>query len=126
MCYESQQFFEVGGAPAGPLAFDVYARFAGALLLDEVQCDATQDCKVLGAVAGADAAVVFAEGHVQHPVAAILNAPVGADGGIEGVGAERKTADVVSSSKEVLRLSQRLISIQINDLRCANECKTYR
>ena len=34
-----------------------------------------------------DAAVVFADGHVQQPVAAILNAPVGADGGIESVGA---------------------------------------
>ena len=77
MCYESQQFFEVGGAPAGPLAFDVHARLAGALLLDEVQCDATQDCEVLGAVTDADAAVVFAEGHVQHPVATILNAPSG-------------------------------------------------
>ena len=54
--YESQQFFEVIGAPAGLLAFDVDARLAGALLLDEVQCDATQDCKVLGA---------GAEGHVD-------------------------------------------------------------
>ena len=105
MWYESQQFFEVGGAPAGPLAFDVYARLAGALLLDEVQCDATQDCKVLGAVAGADAAVVFAESHVQHPVAAILNAPVGADGGIESVGAECKAADVVAPFDAALTLA---------------------
>ena len=94
MCYSSQQFFEVGGAPASPLAFDVHARLARALLLDEVQCDAMQDRKVLGAVARADAAVIFAEAHVQHPVAAVFNPPVGADGGIESVGAECEAADV--------------------------------
>ena len=105
MCYASQQFFQVSGAPASPLAFDVHARVAGALLLDEVQCDATLGRKVLGAAARADTAVTFAEAHVQHPVAAVFNAPVGADGGIESVGAEHEASDVIARFDAVLSLA---------------------
>jgi hypothetical protein len=45
---------------------------------EEVEGEFAWQCEVLGGVAFADAAVVFVEGHVQDPVAAVLDAPVAA------------------------------------------------
>jgi hypothetical protein len=45
----------------------------------EVEGEFAQQCQVFGGVALADAAVVLVEGHVQNPVAAVLDAPVAAD-----------------------------------------------
>lgn len=64
------------------LAFDVEVGFLGLLLLEQVQADATQDNEVLGPLAHADATVVFSKGHVQHPVALVLDAPASNHSGL--------------------------------------------
>ena len=45
------------------------------------------------------------KGHVQHPVATVLYAPVGTDGGIESVGAECEAADAVAPFDALLALA---------------------
>lgn len=45
-------------------------------LLEQVEGPVAYDGQVLVGVAGADAAVVLIESHVQHPVNAVLNSPV--------------------------------------------------
>ena len=107
MCYESQQFFEVGGAPAGPLAFDVHARLAGALLLDEVQCDAMRR-RI--AKFWAPSPMRMRQSSSRKVMSStqwqlFSMRPVGADGGMESVGAERKAADVVAPFDAALTLA---------------------
>jgi hypothetical protein len=57
----------------------------------------SDDGEVFRRVAGVNAAVILAEGHVEHPVEAILDAPVAANGGMEGGGIRWQTGEVVAS-----------------------------
>ena len=59
---QSEQRFEVIGAPASLTSLDVEAGFGGFFLFDQIHGDASQDGEVLGAVAYANAAIIFGEG----------------------------------------------------------------
>ena len=93
---QSEQRFKVIGAPASLKSLDVEAGFGGLFMFDQIQCDASQDGEVLGAVADANAAIVFGEGHVHHLVTAVLDRPVGSDLAVEFGGFKLEAADVVA------------------------------
>ena len=93
---QTEQGFEVVGAPAGLMVFDVQARLGGLFLFEQIQGDAPQDGEVLGLVAYADAAIVFVEGHIDHPATAVFDRPMGSDLTVELGGTQLKTADVVA------------------------------
>src|SRR5258708_9863080 len=63
--------------PAAQAAFHDDAVFAG-MLLEKRQRQAIEPGEVLANVAAADARVVLAEGHVERPVAGVLDAPMAA------------------------------------------------
>ena len=86
---------EVGLVPAGLEALGLDPGLRRGVLVEEVEGDVAQDGEVLGGVAGPDAALVLAEGDVEHPVEAVLDAPVVADGAGEGVGVPGEAAEVV-------------------------------
>ena len=50
------------------------------LSVDQVEGDTVEQGEVLGGVSGAFAVLVLAEGHIQHPVQLVFDAPVLADG----------------------------------------------
>ncbi len=62
--------------PAGLFAFGLDADFGSTLLFEQVQGQVSHHRQVLVGVAGSDSAVVFIKGHVQHPMEAVLDAPV--------------------------------------------------
>ena len=55
-----------------------------------------EDGEGLGSVADPDAAVVRAEGDVEDPLEAILDAPMAPDGGAERRGVSRKAGEIVA------------------------------
>jgi hypothetical protein len=65
-------------------------------LLEQVKGDAPQDSKVLSSIAFADAAIIFSESDIQHPMAAVLDVPMSADGLGKGHGFTRQAGDVVA------------------------------
>lgn len=50
--------------------------FGSGVALEQIEGDAPQDGKVLRGIAAPDAAIVFPESHVEHPVHAVFDAPV--------------------------------------------------
>lgn len=62
--------------PAGLEPFGVDAALPAAVEPDQVERDAPQDGQVLSRMSHPHAALIFAEGHVQHPVLRVLNAPM--------------------------------------------------
>ena len=93
---DAEHGLQILRAPGGLLALDVETGLLGFFLLEQVQAHAPENGEVLGPVAQADATVIFGEGHVQHPVALVLDAPVRAHRGLEPLGAELRAADVVA------------------------------
>ena len=93
---DAEHGLQVLRTPGGLLTLDVETGLLGFFLLEQVQAHAPEDGEVLGPVAHADATVVFGEGHVQHPVALVLDAPVHAHRGLEPLGAELRAAGVVA------------------------------
>jgi hypothetical protein len=83
-------------APAGHASFHDLALFAR-VLLDEAQGEAAEPGEVLGERAVADAAVVFAVGHVERPVKRVLDPPVAANGLGEKLAVAAQAAHVVAS-----------------------------
>ena len=77
-------------------AFDGAFGFAGAGF-EEVECPVPQGGEILGGVAGAGAAWVFAEDDVEHPVELVLDAPVAADGSREFLRIQFEAAQVVAA-----------------------------
>src|SRR5260370_34665587 len=71
-----QYFEQVVVAPAGFEAFGLDAARGGRLLLEEVERQAAQDREVLGGLADPHAALILAEGHVEHPMHLVLDAPM--------------------------------------------------
>src|SRR6185437_7482729 len=59
------------------------ARLAVGVLLEQAECEATQPCQVLRQASIPRSALVFAECHVQAPVARVLDSPVTANGASE-------------------------------------------
>ncbi len=56
------------------LAMDAQAGCS--ILAQEIERDVAQDRQVLVAMVFADATLIFAKGHIEHPMQAVLNAPV--------------------------------------------------
>lgn len=74
-------FIRVGGllAQCGADPLSTHGVLDGLVLTEEVESEFAKQRQVLRGVAFAGAAAVLVEGHVQHPVAAGLDAPVPAD-----------------------------------------------
>lgn len=66
--------------PAGREPFRVDTPLPSAIQPDEVEGDPAQDNDVVRAITDPHLALVFSEGHIQHPVPAVLDAPVTAYG----------------------------------------------
>src|SRR3712207_940754 len=79
-----QQLQHVAVVPSGSLALGPDAGFARSVAADEVERDPAQDGQVARGASVAHAAVVFAEGDVEHPVQRVLDVPVRADRLTEG------------------------------------------
>ena len=62
--------------PCGSESLSVDAQFAGFVPLEQIESDAVEQGEVLRGVSGALAAQILAEGHVQHPVQFVFDAPV--------------------------------------------------
>src|SRR3546814_12534778 len=68
-----------GVGPSRAFALSAYGEFrAGGS--EEVEGQVPEDGEVFRSVVGAVAGGVLVEGHVEHPMAAVLDGPVGADG----------------------------------------------
>ena len=65
--------------PAAAEAFAFDTNFACFLGFQQIQSNATEPGEVLGPVALANAAVVFAEVDIQRPMQAVFNTPVASD-----------------------------------------------
>ena len=76
--------------------FDGAAGFAG-VGFEKIERPAAQCGEVLGGVAGAGAALVFAEDHVEHPVELVFDAPVAAHGAGEPGRIQTQAAQVVAT-----------------------------
>src|SRR5262245_5614743 len=85
---------EEGVIPAGLLALALEGAFAG-VLFEDGQGDAAEPGEVLGGIAGAGAAGVLAEDHVEDPMDAVLNAPMAADPCGQHLGQFLDAGDVV-------------------------------
>ena len=72
---ETQYVFEICRVPASlqPLAMRADS---GGLLLEEVDSDVAQSGKVLSAMSFAHTAFIFTKADVEHPMKAVLDAPV--------------------------------------------------
>ena len=90
-----EQFEEVGIVPAGPQALGLDADLEGVILAQEIEGDMAQHGEVLRGVAHPYAALVLAEGDVEHSVQAVLDAPVAAHRVGEGDHVPVQTAQVV-------------------------------
>ena len=60
-------------------AFSFDTPFESFVLAEQIEDNAVKQGEILGGVSGRFSAQIFAEGHVQHPVQFVLNAPVLAD-----------------------------------------------
>ena len=69
---------EKGSVPAGLLAFTLDGT-GSRVLFEDGQGDSAEPGEVLGSIAGAGAAGVLAEDHVEDPMDAVFNGPVAAD-----------------------------------------------
>ena len=75
-----EEGFEVSVIPAGPQSFTLDAPGGGRVLLEEAEGEVTQHGEVLRGMRAANPTGIFAKGDIQHPMQAILNAPVAAHG----------------------------------------------
>ena len=62
----------------------------------EMEGDVADDGEVLGSMIGVDARAVLVEGQVEHPVEAVLDAPMAANDPLEQGGISRQAGDVVA------------------------------
>src|SRR3954468_22038165 len=69
----------VGVVPGSLLAPAAEAGLGGPVSGDQVESDLAQESEVARSRPVAHAAVIFAEGDVQHPMQCVLNAPMSAD-----------------------------------------------
>lgn len=64
----AEEFCTIDITGGGLQAANLQARLRAAVLLEQVRRDAPQDGEVLRSVLDEDATLVFAEGHVEHPM----------------------------------------------------------
>src|SRR5271170_2292651 len=76
--YSEKDFRQEVGVPAAAAALHDQTDFVVGVLFEQSQGEATKPGQVLGDVSFACAAFVFAERHIQSPVAGVLDAPVAA------------------------------------------------
>lgn len=77
----SGQYLEqIIGVPAAFQALSFYASLDCSLQFEQIERHVPQDRKVLGGMILADPAVIFIEGDIEHPMQAVLNAPIAAFG----------------------------------------------
>src|SRR5215203_399978 len=72
-----QELEHVVVVPSGFLAPGAHTGLGRVIAADEVDRDPAQDGQVARGAPVADAAVVFAEGDVEHPVQRVLDVPMG-------------------------------------------------
>lgn len=75
----AENFEQVGFVKGCSQSFDLDASFVGFLATEQVHCQSSQGAQIFCGVADSDSAVVFAEDHVQHPMAGVFDSPVRAD-----------------------------------------------
>ena len=85
---------EMIGIVGSGLEFSGEADGAGFVGAKEIQGEASQEREVLGGVTQADQAGIFAKGHVEAPVQAVLDAPVAADGGTDALCPSRERCNI--------------------------------
>ena len=90
---EANQPAQVVLVPGGRQPLVGNAHLEGPVLPQQVVRDTLQDGHVVGGVAGADAAVVLAEGDIQDPVVGVLDAPVSAHRLQQGLGPGGQAGD---------------------------------
>ena len=73
----TEEFGEELVVPCGAFEFDVHGAF-GFFLADDVEGDVAEHGEVVWAVVFSVAGVVLVHDHIEHPVEAILDAPMGA------------------------------------------------
>ena len=83
--------------PAGDFLFSAEAALFGGVLAQEVEGHVTQGGQIGGGVAGAHAALILAQGDIEHPVQGVFDAPVAADGAGQFRGVRRKAAQIVAT-----------------------------
>lgn len=66
-------------------------------MADEVHGHVFDHGHVVGAVAASQASEIVVRDHVEHPVEAVLDAPMGANGGGEGYGVEPRRRETIPS-----------------------------
>jgi hypothetical protein len=67
--------------------------------LEDVEGELAQDGEVCGTMILAVAGAIFVEGCVEHPVEAVLDGPVGADGRGEGLGGKGRRGEIEASGR---------------------------
>ena len=82
--------------PGGDFLFGADATLFGGVLAQEVEGHVAQGGQMVGGVAGAHAALVLAQGDVEHPVEGVFDAPVAADGAGQLGGVWWQAAQVVA------------------------------
>lgn len=70
--------------PAGTFLFGFKADLLGRVRLQEVDYQVAEDGAILGRVARADPALIFAEAHIERPRQRVFDRPVAAHGACEG------------------------------------------
>ena len=78
------------------LEFSGEADGPGFVSAKEIQSEAPQEGEVLGGVAQTNPACVVAKGHVETPVQAVLDTPVGSDGMQDAATVRGKRTDHVT------------------------------
>ena len=69
---------EVVRIPSGALALSRQADFARGIGAEQVQGETAQEGEVVRGIVQADSTGILAEGHVQAPMQAVFDAPMGA------------------------------------------------
>ncbi len=87
--------------PCGSESLSVDARFAGFVPFEQIESDAVEQGEVLRGevlrgVSGALAAQILAEGHVQHPLQFVFDAPVPAYELVQSCSIRGQAADGVA------------------------------
>ncbi len=101
---KAQDFLHVGQIATGLEALVFDPQLCAGIPPQERVGRAPQDGHVAGSMALAQAAFVFPEGHVQHPVQGVFDAPVPADVGQQGLGVRGTAGNEMADADSLLRL----------------------
>jgi len=65
---KSEDFEQIGFAPASLEAFAIESDFGRGFLVEQIERNMAQDGKILGTVANTLTLVIFAEGEIEYPM----------------------------------------------------------